>query len=256
VGVASDSKVLVQAPSGEWGEVEGASEEDDARRLSRERGDIAVYWQIHTVVDLIWIRAFRQGEPVRELLYTSDEGWHCKGAKLPFENDARLAWFLARRGLSASPQGYDVLAAFLGRGGPPPEDDIVDADATQRVYVTGEIAEELRALNRAHGWSAGQVIAAAWEATKRALHELPSDLEEALPVPPPRDAGPICGGPAREIAELAAKSGREKVQAHLALDRAVLAEIRGLAHHLDRPISWVVVEAYRRARPLIAALPR
>lgn len=247
--------MLVRAQAGEWSEVEAASE-DDARRLSRERGDIAVYWQIHTAVDLIWIRAFYQGEPVRELLYTGGEGWRCEGAKLPFENDARLAWFLARRDLSASPQGYGVLAAFLGRGGPPPDDDIVDADATQSVYVTAEIADELRALNQAHGWSAGQVIAAAWEATKRALHELPSEIDEVMPAPPPRDAGPICSGPAREIAALPAKSTREKVQVHLTLDRALLAEIHGLATHLDRPISWVVIEAYRRARPRIAALPR
>lgn len=249
----SGQRVFLPAHDGDWNEIDDEdANEEAAQRYSATSGTMVIYFSMSTSVDLVWIKVYDHGQVVRELLHTED-GWEIEGAPLPFENAARLAVLLGR----PPHDGYDVLDAFLGRGGPPPQEDIVDRNATQGVYVSGEIADELRALIAEHGWSAGQIVAAAWETTKAELHRLPGvgvvgdAPADPLPSPPERETGPIRRG-TQQAPKLPAKSTREKVMVRLALPGPMLEEMQRLAMHLDRGVSWVVVEAYRRARPLVA----
>jgi hypothetical protein len=119
-----------------WAEVAG--EEDLAETLSRELDVTCIHWLIHTAVDQIWIKAFKKGRAVRELLYSSDGGWEVKkGRRLPHENEEAMPTFLRRRDLRASPDGYDVLDAFLGRGEyGPQETGPVDPARLRQMFST------------------------------------------------------------------------------------------------------------------------
>lgn len=125
VSVASDAKLLVRfddcAPGSRrasWVELADQFDEELAATLSAELGTPTVLWSIETTVDQIWICGFERGSMVREVLVTPDDGWHTEGKPLPHEDRTRMRCFAARAKagslILASPEGYDLLEAFLG----------------------------------------------------------------------------------------------------------------------------------------------
>lgn len=87
-----------------------------AEELSRRLQATVVSFDIQTTVDQIWIVCFEDGEKVRELHYVAEEGWSKEsGPARPFEDGRQLKRWRSQRYLLASPDGYDVLEAFLGR---------------------------------------------------------------------------------------------------------------------------------------------
>jgi hypothetical protein len=78
--------------------------------------------QISSEVDQVWITCFHGGTSVRELLYSSDDGWSItSGDPLEFENAGRMARWLRVPLLLASSDGYDLLNDFLGVDAPESE---------------------------------------------------------------------------------------------------------------------------------------
>ena len=78
-----------------------------------------IWWTIHTSVHQIWFMCFENGQVVREIRYSAEEGWATRyGAPLSFENPALKKWF-RQKSLSASPDGYDILDCFVGKVTPP-----------------------------------------------------------------------------------------------------------------------------------------
>jgi hypothetical protein len=67
-----------------------------------------------------------------------------------------------------------------------------------------------------------------------------------------RDVGQFCSTEPRTVPPLPDTKG--KVKSAVAMKRDVIEEIRALSAHLDRPMSWVVNEAYVRGRAHLKAL--
>jgi hypothetical protein len=209
--MASNDKVFIRAaerPSlraelgtqrfidrGDWLELESTealdSSSNHATALSQKLGVITVYWSIHTVVDQIWMQAFRQGDVVRTLRYSADEGWAENwGARLPFENRKELAKWTKRKRLLASPDGYDVLEAFLGRETPQEGvEPLRVADANLITALPASVVADAVAVAARRGLEPAVVVAAAWELGKEAAFQALSqqhrhlDLTSARPGP-------------------------------------------------------------------------
>ena len=93
--------------------------ETTAQELSQRLATTTIWWTIHTVVDQIWLLCFEQGQVVRELRYSAEEGWATRsGAPLAFEGPGLKKW-LRKKDLSASSDGYDILDCFIGKEPPP-----------------------------------------------------------------------------------------------------------------------------------------
>lgn len=237
---------------GDWAEIEDEVGQDDAKKLSARFDVPTVYWCIHTVVDLIWLVAFRGGKQVRELQYSEGRWLPASGRACEFENRSAISRLRKRNDLCASPDGYDVLAAFLGKEVEEQPEPIADADATQRFYLAAPVAAEAQRVAASLGASIGTVLQATWEVAKGELHSLSNYDDEALVAPPARELASICSVQPRDVPPL--PDAKAKVEASVSMRRDVLEEIQALSAHLDRPMSWVVNEAYRRGRSHLAAL--
>ncbi len=126
--MASDDKVLVQinppaaawllakhgieAEEGSWLQVTGL---EAAPKLALKWKTPLVRWSIQTTAEVLMMSATVGGKDVRDLTYIGEEGtWDTRGKPQPFEDVPALAKWLKRKRLSVSPDGYDVLVAFLG----------------------------------------------------------------------------------------------------------------------------------------------
>lgn len=110
-GVDWCAKQGLDAPEGTWLQVNGV---DDAEALARDWKAPLVDWDIQTAADVVVITAQQGTRVVRSLTYDPEGGWSVSGKPLPFEDGPALRKWLKRKRLLASPDGYDVLAAFLG----------------------------------------------------------------------------------------------------------------------------------------------
>ncbi len=110
----------VDVPVGTWLEANRLHSFD---AISRGYKTTYVEWMISTTVESVFIGAWVNGRSVRTLAFEptgdpwSSRGgwkWHVRGKPLPFENTKELTRWLKRKSLLASPDGYDILKAFLG----------------------------------------------------------------------------------------------------------------------------------------------
>jgi hypothetical protein len=254
--VGSDEKLLVRDGS-VW--VEREPSPGLAAKLSRDHGTIAVEWSIHTAVDQIWIVAYRAGEVVRELRYAVSAGWTKRGKALPFEDTARLGKFLRKRRLLASPDGYEVLDAFLGKQPPAP---VIDPGATYDTCFSPAQASELSAIAERASVRVSVVVETCWHLAKQVIYDrrmaratkLGLDLtmlvDDTSPPPPteslpafvhePIDAGPI---------ELTRYS--DAISHQLALSAQMLAELRHMSTMFDASKYDLLDEVYLEARPRV-----
>ncbi len=97
---------------GEWLDL-GGDAKASASELSKSLRTTVVDWSIHTTSETICIAAFTNGKSVRELTYTEGT-WGLRGRSLSFENRDVLKEWLAAKRISANPDGYEILSAFLG----------------------------------------------------------------------------------------------------------------------------------------------
>lgn len=109
-----------------WLELDGARLSPDA--LSRELETAVVLFDLSTTTDSFLIELFICGNSVRALEFSVDGGWSRRGKAAPFEDAARMKPWFAKRRLLASPEGYEVLEAFLGSE-PKPQPKLVAAIA-------------------------------------------------------------------------------------------------------------------------------
>lgn len=233
-----------------------------AEQLSREHVTYAVAWSISTVVDQVWIQAYREGLLVREVQYARDGGWIQRGAALPFEDRAAMRKWLRRRRLFASPDGYEVLDAFLGRRPPEP---IAEPDASYELYLAPAHAAELRAIADRAGVPISAVVEAAWHLGKRAVYDrflaranqLGLDLtmlvDDTSP-PPPRDPPPFVHDP-EPVPGLDPWRSAGSTLHRLALSPRVLAELAHLSTMFDLQTHVLLDEAYLVARPRLVVAP-
>ena len=99
---------------------------------------------------------------------TSDDGWRKRGVALPFENTHALTKWLKRRRRAASPDGYAVLEAFLGKQRPEP---VVDRDATYSASFSPAHASELIAIASRADVTVSAVVETSWHLGKRAVYD-------------------------------------------------------------------------------------
>ena len=98
--------------------------------------------------------------------------------------------------------------------------------------------------------SAGEVLEAVWEQSKAELHTHADYDGKLLPTPAARKPPiVIYGRSKRDVIEVA-KAG-EKVEVRVALRPEVAQEVVALARHLDRPLSWILWQAFLLARPRV-----
>lgn len=251
-----DSKVFTRHAN-DWQEQDS---DTDAKAISASLGTTAVAWKIETASDSIWIECFRNGALVRELTYVrTEQRWIRRGLPQTFEAAALSIW-TRRKKLLASPDGYDVLACFLGRDCPPPPGRrlIHDAGANQHLYVAPPIIDELTALAARHATTPSQILAAGWELGKHALYariasdayEPPSGptVDEARPGPA---SVPAIAHPPREVAaiDLDTPIARQTLECGFVIAPRVREEVVRMAIIADRALSWMMREAYLLARP-------
>ena len=187
--MGSDTKVLLRVgkeqvawfkdhhgrtiPVDAWIEVLGKV---SVQELSKRLNGIVVEWSISTVVDQIWIECWERGAPRRELLFQEGRWETKRGEPLPFENKKELGSWLRKRRLLASPDGYEVLEAFLGGGHSlegPVKAELLTDDVTPEA-----VADFPRVL------AARQAAAEAERASMRAL-----DRRRVLVLAGPRQVG-------------------------------------------------------------------
>jgi hypothetical protein len=252
--MGADEKLFIREGSTWIERTPGASR---AQELSRELHTIAVEWSIQTAVDQIWIVAYREGEPVRELRYASGEGWIQRGKALPFENTGELARWLKKRRLIASPDGYDVLDAFLGKQPPQP---VVDSGATYSTSFSPAHAAELLAIAHRANVSLSAVVEASWHLGKRTVYgrlmaratKLGLDLtllvDDTSP-PPPLDPLPAYVHEPADVPRLdLMRSSESAIEHRLALSPRMLAELEHMYTMFDVSTYALVDEAYLSAR--------
>jgi hypothetical protein len=217
-------------------------------------------WSGRSTQQWIWIVAYRAGEVVRELLYTSDKGWSKRGKALPFEDTARLGKFLRKRRLLASPDGYEVLDAFLGKQPPPP---VVDPGATYDTSFSPAQAAELSAIAERASVQVSVVVETCWHLAKQVIYDrrmaratkLGLDLtmlvDDTSPPPPAASLPAFVHEPidARPI-ELTRYSD-SAIPYRLALSTQVLAELDHMSTMFDAPKSDLLDEAYLESRPRV-----
>jgi len=259
--MGGDEKLFVQQGSA-W--IEHAPDAASAQQLSRELHTIAVEWSIQTAVDQIWIIAYREGDPVRELRYASGEGWTKRGAALPFENTAGLAKWLKKRRLHASPDGYEVLDAFLGKQPPQP---VVDPGATYTTWFSPAHAAELRGIADRASVTVSEVVELGWHMGKRAVFDrlmaratqLGLDLlllvDDTSP-PPPLESLPAYVHEPVVAPTIEWTCYRETALEHqLALSTRTLAELDHMYTMFDVRKHDLLFEAYFGARPRLVPAP-
>jgi hypothetical protein len=251
--MGNDSKVFARTAT-DWQEHDS---DCDAKAISESLATTAVAWRIETTTDTIWIECYRNGALVRELVYMRQR-WTRRGLPQRFESPALAAW-TRRKKLLASPDGYDVLACFLGRNCPPPHARrlIHDQGANQHLYVAPPIVDELTSLAARHDTTPSQILAAAWELGKFKLYERIAPeaqviesgptLEEARPglsglpsvAHPPRKVAPL---------DLDNPTARSTVECGFVMTPRVRDEVVRMAMVADRALSWMMREAYLLAR--------
>src|SRR6185503_18662826 len=111
---------------------------------------------------------FVDGALAREIIYSSDDGWHQSGKAQPFENPKELKRWMKKRRVAASPDGYEILDAFLGNAAANQlaDDDVREAKANTNLYLPRKIVDEATAIGKTHGVSLSAVLCAAWELGK------------------------------------------------------------------------------------------
>lgn len=126
-------------------------------------------------------------------------------------------------------------------GGP-----IVEQGANIALYFRQEVADDLRATAAREKVSAGQVLWAAWECSKRELHRtVPGCDEEATSLEPPDPSFPElprCSPSARDLPDLELSTTKADVK--VVLPDRTAAEVMALARHTDRTLSWILERAY------------
>jgi hypothetical protein len=253
--MGTDQKLFVRDGAG-W--VERAPRARHAEELSRELHTIAVEWSIQTAADQIWIVAYSDGEAVREVRYASGEGWTRRGKALPFENKTELARWFRKRRLLASPDGYDVLDAFLGKQPPQP---VVDPGATYSTSFSPAQAAELRAIAERASVTVSTVFETSWHLGKRAVYDrllrqatrLGLDLRRLVDdtsPPPPADTLPtFVHDPVDVPAIVLTRYSENAIDHELALSTRTLAELERMSTMFDVPAYDLLDEAYLVARP-------
>jgi hypothetical protein len=220
--------------------------------LSRRLGVVAVFWDINTTVDQIWLTCLQRGRVVRELRYTADDGWATnRGKPMPFENTRALERWLARNDLLASPDGYAVLEAFLGLEAAAPAAKaapIIDERANTKFELAASLVADLRARAARLGVDASLVVHTAWECSKHALYE-----REAARQAPAREVTLAPSSPPRPLAAEAADLPELKLKGYpltceFRLPAEVTAELLNMKLAFDRKAAWLLTEAYLLAR--------
>jgi hypothetical protein len=233
--------------------------EGNAQALSQTLNNhVVAHWKIHTATNLIALQAWRNGERVRHIHAVGDEGVIANsGSPLPFENTEALNARLNGRRLSASPGGYAVLEAFLGKGILPPEEDleIRDNAFTVRTFLPEKMVREIRRVSLDQETSPTIFLSAVWEHAKHSLLEVyksttpPDGLGNVSDVALSHSQPPV--GVSTQIP--ATKRGvltGEGVLCELALPSHAANELQAMRMAFDRPISAFIKEAYRMTRAL------
>lgn len=162
VWIAGDERTLALAAArhtigekvGDWTQLPDV-EEGDAAKLATVLDVHVVHCVVQTSADLAWIKVFRHGRLVREVLSTADTEWSSSGRALPFEDEKALRALAKRRNGGAAVDPYRVIDAFLGRAQPlpeaPPEAKGRKAKPSRRVAMPArsEEADEDRFVVRA-----------------------------------------------------------------------------------------------------------
>src|SRR5262249_51949880 len=143
----------------------------------------------------------------------------------------------------------DVLECFLGRVAQT-RGRVRESDATVKLPLSIHLVEEASAIARAKGVPLSRLLFAAWELGKTPLFDREA-LTQRLPVamerPLPSDAPPPeLVGDERDIRPLA--PSKDSIACELALPRSMMDELRAMWMEFDRPIHWLVTEAYAIAR--------
>lgn len=247
-----DEKLLVREGDA-WTELDPALA---PATVSIERSADVVAWSIHTAVDQIWIVAYQNGAIVRELRYASGEGWTKRGKALPFENTAELGKWLRKKRLLASPDGYDVLNAFLGKKPPSP---VAEPGATYSMSCSPAHAAELRAIAERAGVTVSAVVEASWQLAKRDIYDqemrrvtklgldlsmLVDDTSPPAPIEAPGFMHEPVDAPAIDLMRYEFQA----IPHELALSPAMLAELDRISTMFDRPVYDLLDAAYLRAR--------
>lgn len=262
-GTAASLQAAVGEPAltdGDWLVLEDSQDRDEttARELSQRLATTTIWWTIHTVVDQIWLMCFENGQVVRELRYSAEEGWAPRsGAPLAFESPALKKWF-RKKNLSASPDGYDLLDCFLGKDTAPVK-AIKEPMGKLTVFLPAPLAKEAKAHAKQRGVQLSTVLQAAWELGKTDLwqrernHTVPDVNGEtgSVTLTPRRVALEFTGSPV-ELKPLPPSNA--KVECRLVWPQDSFEELRAMVMALDRPVSWLLKETYLLARPRLGPL--
>lgn len=159
-------------------------------------------------------------------------------------------------------QAVAELQSRLERAPLPAAPSRTESSVTCSFYLQQAACREAQALAKRLEISLGELIAAAWETSKAEVYGATpvydENFDEAPALPAP-DARPIA---ALEIPSSAAPladppgAGADKVLLKLALSPRIVEEVQVLARAADRPLSWVMDQAYRAARARLHAARR
>jgi hypothetical protein len=266
--MGSDAKVLVRKkdeqtatrlallgfevePAGEWLDL-GDREESLARTLSISLATTTVYWVIHTVTDVVMIVCYDQGQAVRNVTYTADDGWSQSGPRQPFEGKSLSSKWMRKRRIMASPDGYGVLETFLGNEPPPvvKVKNVKDPDANSELYLPPLLVAEVSTLAKVRKVPVGALLAVAWELTKGAVFE--QRVREDGPV---ELVPPLPGRPAAELvfpeAAVAALdlTGTDTVKCAVVLPPDTIKELKRMQGEFGYAMKELLRDAYVLARP-------
>lgn len=202
---------------------------------------IVVVFSIDTVVDQTWIRAWEAGRQVRELRIASGERWTNWGVQFPFEAKAELRTWLKRRRVLASPDGYDVLAAFLGHPNVSPLKDVIEPDATTTWYLSAALVTEASTLG-----TVSEVLRQAWELGRRAAYDQQVSIDGPVSLAAP---DVVIGSLAHEPKQVAPLTLGPTVKCALAVPQAMLDELARMQRAFGEPAMTLLTNAYLAARP-------
>jgi hypothetical protein len=232
-------------------------QKENAKALSDTLEDhVVAHWIIHTATNLISLNAYENGEKVREILHTGDDGLVTdSGFPLPFENAEALKARLVQRHLSASPGGYKVLEAFMGWGDIPPEAalEIRDENPTLRTFLPENMVREVRKAAGAQGQSPTNFLAAVWENSKHNLLDVlksstapdpQGQISDVALAPSQPPLGIDTHIPAKERGTLTG----EGVLCEMAFSPDAASELQAMLMAFDRPIAALLKDAYRMER--------
>lgn len=144
------------------------------------------------------------------------------------------------------PQDPARFEAYIDSLPEPGGGPIVEQGANIALYFRQEVADDLRATAERENVSAGQVLWAAWECSKKELHRtVPGCDEEATSLEPPEPSFPElprCSPSARDLPDLELSTTKADVK--VVLPDRTAAEVMALARHTDRTLSWILERAY------------